>query len=617
MRIRILLLVLFACLLGRVDAQDPHFTQAHRLPTWYNPATVGASPEALRIAAVYRNQWASVTSPFRTEAFFAEKRVEQHGLGFSLVNNHAGPTGFRQLYAGGQWSLSRQFGKNLFSAGLHLGILQRSFDPSQMTFDEQYSPDQGSTPALPNSENFVATSRLRPDAGLGLFWRQAGEESARFTPFAGLGATHLNKPRETYILEEGSVEPRYTAQVGTGYRISETVMLASLIQFSKQSISNELMASIRGQIRINESNDIEGMLLIRKADALAFGVSYRWARYSIGMSYDVNISGISGAPGAAEIMLVYIPEVRIKAKRFKKSAEVVIEKPVELVAAVNVHDSTSSALQDPVNSNPAQVRVQTEEVKSDRKGEDPVAGAVHTGSTTPLSEAIAVILPSIGSRSDSSLRSTSLIDENTPNLADILAAFADGSDSSTRYASEQVQPVSQDEPVVAPIAALPIQPLTTELPPIPLTVKRNEKTSTTTLPIESDPELTPEAVEVVTKVEPQVPVLENTPVKEMDLVEFEQWIGFEEGSSRVHGLYKLDVIEPALDLLLNDYSLSLELSMPLPEGHPVRKGVVKEIFVTKGLEPARIRLLSESQDGSVTTSPAQAGAVRVRILRAR
>ena len=617
MRLRILLLVLFACLLGRVDAQDPHFTQAHRLPSWYNPAAVGASTEAMRIAAVYRNQWASVTSPFRTEAFFAEKRVEQHGLGFNLVNNHAGPTGFRQLYVGGQWSLSKQIGKNLFSAGLHLGLLQRSFDPSQMTFDEQYSPDQGSSAALPHSENFAATSRLRPDAGLGFLWRHAGEESSRFTPFAGVGATHLNKPRETYILEEGIIEPRYTAQVGTGYRISETVRLASLIQFSKQAVSNELMASLRGQIKINESSDLEGMLLIRNADALAFGVSYRWAQYSIGMSYDVNISGISGAPGAAEIMLVYTPEIRARAKRVKKSAEVSIEKSVEQIASVSSEESTSDADSVRLDAPPAESTASTEPAGSDQKPENSISEEVFTGSTTPLSEAIAAILPSIGIRSDSSLRSPSLNDENTPNLADILAAFADGSDSSTTYASEQVQPVSKGEPVDAPIAALPIQLLTTEFSDLPVTVKRMEKTSTTTMPIESEPELTPVAVEAVRNVEPQAPVQKNTPLKEMDLVEFEQWIGFEKGSSRVHGLYKLDVIEPALDLLLNDAALSLELSMPESEGPTIRKGIVKEIFVTKGLEPARIRILPDTRNGSDVSKAAHSGAVRVRILRGR
>ena len=46
-------------------AQDPHFTQAHRIPTWYNPAASGHNVEHIRLTMLYRNQWSSVMSPFK------------------------------------------------------------------------------------------------------------------------------------------------------------------------------------------------------------------------------------------------------------------------------------------------------------------------------------------------------------------------------------------------------------------------------------------------------------------------------------------------------------------------------------------------------------------------
>jgi type IX secretion system PorP/SprF family membrane protein len=566
---------------------------------------------------LYRNQWASVTSPFRTEAFFAEKRVEQHGLGFNLVNNHAGSTGFRQLYAGGQWSISKQLGKNRLSAGLYLGILQRSFDPSSMTFDEQYSPDQGSSAAIPHTENFTAMSKLRPDAGMGMLWRYTGVGTERFTPFAGVGATHLNKPRETYILEESAVEPRYTVQAGTGYRISETVSLASLLQFSKQSVSRELMASIRGQIKLNETSDIEGLLLFRNADAMALGVAYRWFQYSIGMSYDVNISGITGVPGGAEITLAYTPEIRTRAKRERKTVETEIQQPTQPVTAVHVEKNASVTEGQPVQNRQVESTLASEKISPSSQATAPGAEPVAAGVVTPLSEAVADILMNGELPSDSISTSPPFSTTPLPDLADILAAFANGGEGAAKpvtYAvlSEGVMPTNME-----PIAVLPITPVEYGATSPPGVVMAGSYPGRTSLPIAQEEPLTTVSSKIDPKTERQViPERHKTSITERQQVELDYWIGFEQGNSRVHGLYKLDVIEPVMDLLLNDTALSLELSMPESQGQTARKGIVKDIFVTKGLEPARIRILPETR-GGITPTDGQAGAVRIRILRAQ
>lgn len=672
MRHRILYLVLFVCLCGRVHAQAPHFTQAHRLPAWYNPAAIGVSAESMRIAALYRNQWTSVTSPFRTEAFFAEKRIEQHGLGFNLVNNHAGASGFRQLYVGGQWSLTKQVGKNLLSAGLHLGILQRSFDPTNMTFDEQYSADQGSAAAIPHTENFTATSRMMPDAGLGFLWRHAGEAAERFTPFAGAGVMHLNKPRETYILEEGAIDPRYTFQAGTGYRISETVSLSSSVQYSRQAVSSEFMTAVRGQMKLNETSDIEGLVLFRNADALALGVAYRWSQYSIGMSYDINIGGITGSPGAAEIMLVYTPEIKARAKKERRLVEVADSIPVNSIETARIGEKPVDAESVLVKSIPDDNPSIAEMAQVARESNSTVPDSTTATGFTPISEAIASILPYIGNGNDSNRISPPFNDGTVPDLASILDAFANGSTDALAGVSETSSMIRPDEEHIPSVVALPVTPLNHETPHLPELLQpaksqgsvngsydlrasavedgvpflRDEqpirpmtplpaapfhiepahscnlvqpivRKSVTDLPLALEEPLMPYQSDSSMKTRSSDVPDANTPlISVTDQIEFDQWIGFLRGSRTVHGLYKLDVIEPALDLLLNDSTLSLELSMPLPEGHAIRKGIVKDVFVTKGLEPARIRILPESGTG-VTTTSEHAGAVRVRILRVK
>ena len=79
-------------------AQDPHYTQAHRIPSWYNPAAAGHGVEHIRLTLLYRNQWSSVTSPFKTEGLFFDKQVSKVGFGANLVNNSAGEAGIGQQF---------------------------------------------------------------------------------------------------------------------------------------------------------------------------------------------------------------------------------------------------------------------------------------------------------------------------------------------------------------------------------------------------------------------------------------------------------------------------------------------------------------------------------------
>ena len=56
------LLLITCCITGwKASAQDPHYTQAHRIPSWYNPAAAGHGVEHIRLTMLYRNQWSSVS----------------------------------------------------------------------------------------------------------------------------------------------------------------------------------------------------------------------------------------------------------------------------------------------------------------------------------------------------------------------------------------------------------------------------------------------------------------------------------------------------------------------------------------------------------------------------
>src|SRR6187401_971802 len=82
-------------------AQDPHFTQLMKTGSALNPAAAGFGVEHIRATLLYRNQWASVTSPFTTQSLFFDKAVGRAGVGFNLINNTSGDAGIHQLHLNG------------------------------------------------------------------------------------------------------------------------------------------------------------------------------------------------------------------------------------------------------------------------------------------------------------------------------------------------------------------------------------------------------------------------------------------------------------------------------------------------------------------------------------
>src|ERR1041384_1623445 len=78
-------------------AQDPHFSQYFNTPLYLNPANAGNGIEYMRATLIYRNQWASVSSPFITEGFLVDKKVNKLGFGFCAVKNSAGKSSLKQL----------------------------------------------------------------------------------------------------------------------------------------------------------------------------------------------------------------------------------------------------------------------------------------------------------------------------------------------------------------------------------------------------------------------------------------------------------------------------------------------------------------------------------------
>ncbi len=299
-------------------AQDPHYTQAHRIPSWYNPAAAGHGVEHIRLTLLYRNQWSSVTSPFKTEGLFFDKQVSKVGFGANLVNNSAGEAGIRQLFLNGQLSYRLSFGKNMLASGVQIGLIQKSFDPSKMSFDDQYTPDQGFNPANPTAETFSYTKLTRPDFGAGFLWTYGKAGKDKLLPYAGLSVQHINQPKESFIEVNNTIPRKITTQAGVGIRLKESVTITPMFVYASQQSAKELMGAVMVKLPLDGRDNVEGGIIFRNKDAVALYAGYQWNSFMMGISYDANISGLTGGPGAFELTLTYIPKAKVKKAPEKK-----------------------------------------------------------------------------------------------------------------------------------------------------------------------------------------------------------------------------------------------------------------------------------------------------------
>lgn len=86
-----------ALTLQDAKAQDIHFTQFNMAPLVVNPAFTGGFNGKARVAAIYRNQWKSVTIPFVTYGVSVDAPIindlthdDYLAAGIQLYNDKAG-----------------------------------------------------------------------------------------------------------------------------------------------------------------------------------------------------------------------------------------------------------------------------------------------------------------------------------------------------------------------------------------------------------------------------------------------------------------------------------------------------------------------------------------------
>jgi type IX secretion system PorP/SprF family membrane protein len=307
---------------GPIAAQDIHFSQFFNTPLALGPGSIGAFDGEQRLSAVFRQQWRSVTIPYRTFGLGGDLAhaagVKGLGLGAWLYNDRAGDSRLNRFHfsLGGSWTV-RPAGTtdHAVTFGLQAGISSITLNEAGLSFDAQYN---GFTydPQLGSGENIARDGLVHPDVHFGAVYRYT--PTPRGSVQFGVSLFNLTSPRIGFLGEPGEpLDRRASVHIITGFPLSSDLDLRPMAQFMAQGTFHELDLGANLRYILLQRYGLERSLIAglhyRAADAGYVHAGLEYDDWTVGISYDINTSKL--VPASRERGGIEFTLVRLVRKR--------------------------------------------------------------------------------------------------------------------------------------------------------------------------------------------------------------------------------------------------------------------------------------------------------------
>lgn len=317
-----LLLLPFLFLCAIAVAQDFTFSQFYEQPLLRNPALAGLFTGDLRVSMAYRDQWASITVPFRTASLSVEHKmpVGSHNDVVTIASQFS-------VDAAGDIRLKRTqilpavtFHKSLngdkdtyLSLGVMGGLVSSQFDASQLKLGDQFVNNSFSS-SNPTAQPIVNNSYSYWDLSTGLSFSTVFNTTTRF--YAAAGIAHFTRPtiRSITTTEAGFISPRLCLNIGSNSSIGDRGHLVAFADYYSQSGNHQLLGGLLYGMDVEHHEEDEPATsfyigsFIRWGDALIPVVKMEFNNMTIGISYDINVSRlnvVSNWRGGLELTATY------------------------------------------------------------------------------------------------------------------------------------------------------------------------------------------------------------------------------------------------------------------------------------------------------------------------
>lgn len=298
-------------------AQDIHYSQIERSPLNYNPALAGDFNATYRLVLNNKQQWNSFTNGYKTfsgsidtRRHIAKKPIHI-GTGILFNSDVAGDGNLGlmniQIPLAIHYELAHM--NTTISLGFMAGLNQYKVDLNKLTFGTDYNghifnPTQTASDPFGNNQ----LSFLDLSTGFNLLYGETNQTSAQL----GISYFHLNQPDVSFSGDRFNKLPGkviihalFTWPVSSG-----AYVLPHLFYFN-QGPYQEILAGAYYRIHPNnmQFHMLRAGFFYRGNDAVILKFGFDYLDYSIGLSYDFNISTLTKASngmGGFEFSLIYL-----------------------------------------------------------------------------------------------------------------------------------------------------------------------------------------------------------------------------------------------------------------------------------------------------------------------
>ena len=322
-----ILRILYAALLlsgaGRSSAQDLHFSQFYETPLLRNPALAGLFSGDIRIQSVYRNQWQSVSNPYQTVSLNGEYKVgvgktdDYLTIGGEILYDKAGTIAMTttHILPAVNYHKSMSAERNVYlSLGFMGGYVQRKFDRSKMTTNEQFDGSSYND-GLDNGETLAGNSYSYFDGSAGMSFNSQIGENPDNNFYAGIALWHFNKPKNISFYSNTALEmtPKWVYSAGMRISTSEKSYLTVMADYNKQGSYTEIIGGGMLSYKLDDNTEPKYLFhcgaFMRLNDAIIPVAKIESRPLTVALSYDVNVSSLAVASkgrGGLELSITYL-----------------------------------------------------------------------------------------------------------------------------------------------------------------------------------------------------------------------------------------------------------------------------------------------------------------------
>lgn len=316
-----LIIALFCCL-NAGGQQDINYSQFYELPLLRNPALAGIFNGNVRFSAGYRNQWESITTPYRTMALGAEMKFFKGftkgdfiTAGLQVTNDVAGDSKLKrtQLFPVVNYhKLLNEESSTMIAVAFMGGPVSESFDPGKLRFDDQFVNGSYSS-SNPTSQTFSNTGFTYVDASTGISFSSFINDNAKF--YFGAGLYHFNRPSLSFMADnEIRLNKKWVFNTGLSAYTSTYDRVVFYADYFMQGGDRLAQGGFLYTHNFDHTGDearlsLSGGAAYRWKDAMIPVIKINTNKLSIGLSYDVNTSKLKTASyyrGGFELTLSYI-----------------------------------------------------------------------------------------------------------------------------------------------------------------------------------------------------------------------------------------------------------------------------------------------------------------------